>query len=169
MVGNALTGSSASRPRGGSPPSPALWPLSAASRSAAGQAVRGLQLAPLQTHLGGPGEPTPTFRCCLRAVMALFRFCRAGGRGLSQGLQAWSTPTPLQAPWPGQGLWLRDQRSLGAPEAMMGSLGLTGPRPCSGTRRVVCDTLPRWHMVLGGRRLGERSPQGQLGAGQPVR
>lgn len=31
-------------------------------------------------------QPTLTFRCCLRAVMALLRFCRTGQRGQSQAL-----------------------------------------------------------------------------------
>lgn len=55
-------------------------------------------------------------RCCLRAVMALLRFCKAGERGESQG----RAPTPIPIPphsLPGQGSCSGDSWAWGAPNA----------------------------------------------------
>lgn len=56
-------------------------------------------------------EAAPTFRCCLRAVMALLRFCRAEGERQSQGRPG--GPRPFHAPGWAMGVLSRGQLRLG--------------------------------------------------------
>lgn len=119
----------------------------AGSEGAAGQAAE---------PAGRPPRPSLTFRCCLRAVMALLRFCRAGERRCRQGRPVGRPGTP--------------HPSLPTRPALHPAQGTAGPGPGGehgpGTRgRVVtlCRGGPSGGEAWG---LEKRLRTGKAGGGQ---